>query len=205
MGLSDLSSDRQAEAATSGGPVSRMISPPEPVEDLRKIGGRDPEAGVRDRNGQHTGGESGSDEDCPIRSAVPNCVRQQDSDQLAQAYRIYDHLRVAGVFDTEAHAGRLGIRAMSGDTDHLGFAERLRRDHAVPVHVHEADAARARGEITSKPSFGPMKLRPTAGFFWYAMRKGGLRTTYLSEVVTVEDGQILDLPGSPRIVGLPGH
>src|SRR5699024_3746272 len=30
-----------------------------------------------------------------------------------------------------------------GDTDHIGFAERLRRDHGVPVYIHQADAARA--------------------------------------------------------------
>ena len=71
--------------------------------------------------------------------------------------------------------------------------------------MHEADAARARGEVSSKPSFGPLKLGATAGFFWYSMRKGGLRTTYLSEVVPVHDGQVLDLPGAPRIIGLPGH
>jgi glyoxylase-like metal-dependent hydrolase (beta-lactamase superfamily II) len=98
-----------------------------------------------------------------------------------------------------------GVVLTHGDSDHLGFAERLRRDHAVPVHVHEADAARARGETTSKPSFGRVKLGATARFFWYAARKGGLRTTYLAEVVTVDDGQILDLPGSPRVIGLPGH
>ena len=31
-----------------------------------------------------------------------------------------------------------------GHSDHLGFAERLRRERAVPVSVHEADAALAR-------------------------------------------------------------
>src|SRR3712207_3143913 len=38
-----------------------------------------------------------------------------------------------------------GVVLTHGDTDHLGFAERLRRDHGVPVHVHRADAARALG------------------------------------------------------------
>jgi glyoxylase-like metal-dependent hydrolase (beta-lactamase superfamily II) len=37
-----------------------------------------------------------------------------------------------------------------GDTDHLDFAERLRRDHGIPVFVHSADAARARGEVKVK-------------------------------------------------------
>jgi glyoxylase-like metal-dependent hydrolase (beta-lactamase superfamily II) len=98
-----------------------------------------------------------------------------------------------------------GVILTHGDTDHLGFAERLRRDHGVPVYVHEADAARARGEFKSKASYGRIKLGPTLGFFWYATRKGGLRTTYLKEVRPVTDGQILDLPGAPRVIELPGH
>ena len=43
------------------------------------------------------------------------------------------------------------IRALlltHGDVDHVGFAERLRREHGVPVFVGAADAAEARGEGT---------------------------------------------------------
>lgn len=98
-----------------------------------------------------------------------------------------------------------GVVLTHGDGDHVGFAERLRRDHGVPVHVHAADAARARGEVKAANAWGRMKLGPTAGFFWYAMRKGGLRTTHLTEVVAVHDGQVLDLPGAPRIIAMPGH
>ena len=98
-----------------------------------------------------------------------------------------------------------GVVLTHGDTDHIGFAERLRRDHGVPVFVHGADAARARGEIKPKPAWGRVKLGPVTRFLWYASRKGGLRTTYLTEVTTVDDGQVLDLPGRPRVVGMPGH
>jgi glyoxylase-like metal-dependent hydrolase (beta-lactamase superfamily II) len=98
-----------------------------------------------------------------------------------------------------------GVVLTHGDSDHVGFAERLRRDHGVPIYVHEADAARARGEKKSQPSWGRMKLGATAGFFWYAIRKNGLRTTFVTEVVEVHDGQQLDLPGQPRVIGLPGH
>ncbi len=98
-----------------------------------------------------------------------------------------------------------GVVLTHGDSDHLGFAERLRRDHGVPVYVHEADAARARGEVKPQASWGRVKLGATAGFLWYAIRKGGIRTTYLTEVVGVRHGQVLDLPGAPRIIGLPGH
>ncbi|MFE7843946.1 MBL fold metallo-hydrolase [Microbacterium sp. NPDC057407] len=98
-----------------------------------------------------------------------------------------------------------GVVLTHGDSDHLGFAERLRREHGVPVFVHAADADRARGGDKPKTAMGPMRLGPTAGFFAYALRKRGWRTEYLTEVVEVADGDVLDLPGAPRIIGLPGH
>src|SRR5690349_17775133 len=39
-----------------------------------------------------------------------------------------------------------GVVLTHGDSDHIGFAERLRHELGVPVFVHGADAARARGE-----------------------------------------------------------
>ncbi|MFC9081827.1 MBL fold metallo-hydrolase [Streptomyces sp. NPDC057062] len=98
-----------------------------------------------------------------------------------------------------------GLVLTHGDTDHLGFAERLRREYGVPVFVHSADAARARGEVKVKNTWGQAKIGATAGFLWYASRKGGLRTTYLTEVSEVADGDVLDLPAAPRILGMPGH
>jgi glyoxylase-like metal-dependent hydrolase (beta-lactamase superfamily II) len=99
-----------------------------------------------------------------------------------------------------------GIVLTHGDSDHIGFAERLRQRNGIVVHVHELDAARARGEI-SKPNFGwgPIKLRPLLGFLWYSARHGGLRIRPVREVVTFTDGDTLDLPGSPRIIHVPGH
>lgn len=98
-----------------------------------------------------------------------------------------------------------GVVLTHGDSDHIGYAERLRREHGIPVYVHEADAARARGEAPSHPEWGKVRLGATAQFLWYATRKGGMRTRYLTAVVPVRDGDVLDLPGSPRIVALPGH
>jgi len=98
-----------------------------------------------------------------------------------------------------------GVVLTHGDTDHLGFAERLRRDHGVPVHVHAADADRARGGDKPRPPSTSWRPVPVLGFFAYALRKGGWRTTYLTEVVEVQDGDVLDLPGAPRVVAMPGH
>jgi glyoxylase-like metal-dependent hydrolase (beta-lactamase superfamily II) len=98
-----------------------------------------------------------------------------------------------------------GIVLTHGDTDHIGFAERLRHDHGVPVFVHEADAPRARGEVKKNAGMGPMKIGPLLRFLWYAGRKGGLRVKPVTEVRTYADGEVLALPGSPRIIHIPGH
>ena len=92
-----------------------------------------------------------------------------------------------------------------GDTDHLGFAERL-REHGVPVYLHEADASQASGAVKKKnPSWGRMKFGPLLSFLWYSGRRGGLRASHVGEVTTVGDGAALDLPGDPRIIHTPGH
>ena len=98
-----------------------------------------------------------------------------------------------------------GVILTHGDSDHLGFAERLRRHSGVPVYVHAADADRARGGDKPKLPLGPLRLAPTLGFFAYSLRKGGMRTHHLRDVVEVGGGDVLDLPGTPRIVALPGH
>jgi glyoxylase-like metal-dependent hydrolase (beta-lactamase superfamily II) len=93
-----------------------------------------------------------------------------------------------------------------GDTDHVGFAERIRRERGIPVYVHELDAARARAEVKKPMSgWGPVKIGPLLGFLVYTARKGGLRIPRLTEVVTFGDGATLDVPGAPRVVHLPGH
>jgi glyoxylase-like metal-dependent hydrolase (beta-lactamase superfamily II) len=93
-----------------------------------------------------------------------------------------------------------------GDVDHVGFAERLRRERDVPVFVGAADAAEARGEVP-KPSAprDPMRLRPMVGFLMYGLTHGGLRRTPISEVTPIHGATTLDVPGAPDVVPLPGH
>jgi glyoxylase-like metal-dependent hydrolase (beta-lactamase superfamily II) len=112
----------------------------------------------------------------------------------------------------ELHGLGLGLDAVKalvlthGDTDHIGFASWLHRQQGVPARVHTADVDRARKEVT-KPStgWGPVKAGALAGFLWYSARQGGLRIPAVEQIVAFEDGEVLDVPGTPRIIHVPGH
>jgi glyoxylase-like metal-dependent hydrolase (beta-lactamase superfamily II) len=93
-----------------------------------------------------------------------------------------------------------------GDTDHIGFAARLSREKGIPAYLHPADHGRARLEV-KKPNrgWGPVKAGPLASFLWYSVRQGGLRIPPAGELRAAEDGQVLDVPGKPRIIHTPGH
>jgi glyoxylase-like metal-dependent hydrolase (beta-lactamase superfamily II) len=105
--------------------------------------------------------------------------------------------------------GPADVRALiltHGHSDHIGFAERLRRERRIPVSVHQADAALARGEVPNpSKGYGPVKVGPLLGFLWFTLLRGGLRIPKLQEVTTFGDGATLDVPGSPRVILTPGH
>lgn len=92
-----------------------------------------------------------------------------------------------------------------GHGDHIGFANRLRETADIPVLVHEADVALVEG--TAEGNVGelvrniwrPAVIRLLIEF----SRSGGVP----SPVETVEsfDGDILDVPGTPQVIHVPGH
>ena len=98
-----------------------------------------------------------------------------------------------------------GLVLTHGHSDHIGFAERA-RGRGIGVSVHELDAALARGEVPN-PAKGGGPIRPLAilRFLWLGLRKGGLSRVKVGAVSTFGDGATLDLPGSPRVVLVPGH
>ncbi|MGT2425175.1 MBL fold metallo-hydrolase [Amnibacterium kyonggiense] len=98
-----------------------------------------------------------------------------------------------------------GIVLTHGDSDHIGFAERLRTELGIPVFVGAADADRAKGAKPPATPPDPKRLLPMLGFLLHAARKGMVRIPPLGEVRPVEGEQVLDLPGAPRIVPMPGH
>src|SRR5215204_523853 len=51
-----------------------------------------------------------------------------------------------------------------GHSDHVGYAERGRRERGWPVLVHEADEALARGRAKNPARSPTMRIRPIAAF-----------------------------------------
>ncbi|HEX9040267.1 MAG TPA: MBL fold metallo-hydrolase [Trebonia sp.] len=93
-----------------------------------------------------------------------------------------------------------------GDTDHIGFAAKLSRETGLAAYLHPADDARAHLEVKKPNSgWGPVKIGPLAGFMWYSATQGGLKIPPAGKLQPLEDGQVLDVPGSPRIIHVPGH
>jgi len=92
-----------------------------------------------------------------------------------------------------------------GHSDHIGYAERARRA-GIRLQVHELDAALARQEVPN-PAKGlcPVRLRPLLGFLAFSARHGLLRIPKIQEIGTFADGEVLDLPGAPRVIHVPGH
>lgn len=99
-----------------------------------------------------------------------------------------------------------------GHPDHLGAAEHARKACRAAVHVHEAEAPRARGVADGAspwalvPGLIPTLWRPSSlGFVLQATAKGFLFPNWPQDVTTFASGAQLDVPGRPRAVPTPGH
>ena len=93
-----------------------------------------------------------------------------------------------------------------GDTDHIGFAQRLHAERGVPVYVHEADVARARKKVAKPNSgWGPVRFGPFLRFLVYTGLRGGLRIPAVRDLMPIGGDATLDVPGAPRIIHVPGH
>jgi glyoxylase-like metal-dependent hydrolase (beta-lactamase superfamily II) len=93
-------------------------------------------------------------------------------------------------------------------SDHTGFAEQARTTTGARVWVHDQDVQMARtGKV------GPRDGKTTAyllrAAFWRTAlvltMRGATKIIPVREVSGFSDGEVLDVPGSPRIVHAPGH
>ena len=93
-------------------------------------------------------------------------------------------------------------------SDHVGFAERGRAEAGAHVWIHGADAAVARG---AKPPKNDASLAPhlfrlqTWRTAVSLMRRGGIKIVPVAEVSEFADGDVVDVPGRPRVAHTPGH
>jgi glyoxylase-like metal-dependent hydrolase (beta-lactamase superfamily II) len=94
-------------------------------------------------------------------------------------------------------------------TDHLGVAGRLRDRSGARVLVHEVDAGIVRGDEKPKPIpgfIGSVPHRSFLGYLRHVVRNGGAkRPEVVAEAETFGDGDVLDVPGRPRVIYTPGH
>jgi glyoxylase-like metal-dependent hydrolase (beta-lactamase superfamily II) len=92
--------------------------------------------------------------------------------------------------------------------DHVGVANRL-RGHGARVYVHEDDEQLATtAKSLGKNEASPLPyLRHAAAWKLLAhlARNGALRPQRIAVVSTFRDGDVLDVPGRPRVVHTPGH
>jgi glyoxylase-like metal-dependent hydrolase (beta-lactamase superfamily II) len=93
-------------------------------------------------------------------------------------------------------------------TDHTGFAEQARTTTGARVWIHEQDMRMARtGKVG--PRDGKTSAYLLRGAFWRTVlvlgMRGATKIIPIQEVSGFSDGEVLDVPGSPRVVHAPGH
>jgi glyoxylase-like metal-dependent hydrolase (beta-lactamase superfamily II) len=93
-------------------------------------------------------------------------------------------------------------------SDHTGFAERARDSASVPVWIHQADEAEAKGAKPGRNDGRVSAYLLRAEFYrtlFSLARRGATRLIPIRELSTFADGETLELPGRPRVVHAPGH
>ncbi|MCW2928834.1 MAG: Zn-dependent hydrolase [Thermoleophilia bacterium] len=96
-----------------------------------------------------------------------------------------------------------------GHFDHVGFAERAREELGVTVWIHGDDRALASDpwDYEHERSRLPYAARhPSFALAFAAMgAKGALFVRGVNEARTYADGQVLEVPGLPHVLHVPGH
>lgn len=118
------------------------------------------------------------------------------------------------LFEGALVAGGLSLNAIDSvllthaHSDHTGFAERARSEAGATVRIHAADEGVAKGGKAPKNEASATRYllkRETYRTLLGLAAGGGLRIVPVAEVSTFSDGEVLDVPGRPRVVHVPGH
>ncbi len=93
--------------------------------------------------------------------------------------------------------------------DHVGIAERLRTELGIPVWVHPADVPLSRHPMTYRSERRRERYFATQlqalPVIAALVRTRAFWPDGVQEVRTYADGEVLDVPGHPRVLFTPGH
>jgi glyoxylase-like metal-dependent hydrolase (beta-lactamase superfamily II) len=91
--------------------------------------------------------------------------------------------------------------------DHIGNANRLSQEAGRRLLIHRADEATARrAERVGTKEMLPHMWRPfLSRYSLHLLRAGATSVPPVEEVGVFSDGDTLDVPGTPRVIHLPGH
>ncbi len=120
--------------------------------------------------------------------------------------------------DLDADLATLGISSDAvealilthSDADHTGLAGPF-RDSGARVLIHSADQAALRKPGPKSGDAAPIHILPQLWrpSLWGMMRvmasNGGSRPPSFTGAATFSDDEVLDVPGSPRVIATPGH
>lgn len=96
------------------------------------------------------------------------------------------------------------------DPDHTGLAKTL-RDRGARVMIHAADEPTLRRPRPKSGDANPIKIVPELRhpmllkLIAHMALSGGFRITTLEGATTFSGGEVLDVPGRPRVIPTPGH
>jgi glyoxylase-like metal-dependent hydrolase (beta-lactamase superfamily II) len=93
-------------------------------------------------------------------------------------------------------------------SDHTGVAGLL-HERGVPVHLHPGDEQlmrTAKEPWKREASPLPYLWRPAIwSFFLHMIRNGALKPPKIDDTRPIADGDVLGVPGRPRVIHAPGH
>jgi glyoxylase-like metal-dependent hydrolase (beta-lactamase superfamily II) len=96
------------------------------------------------------------------------------------------------------------------DADHTGLARELREAGAT-IHIHREDEPTLAKPGPKGGDASPVNMLSQAwhpkwwAFYGGMLRAGGARPPRIEDAETFSDGDVLEVPGLPRVVHTPGH